>query len=796
MERAQVHVDGVVQSVGFRPFVYRMATDLGLRGTVRNLGDAGVRVELEGPSDRVEAFVHRLRTDPPPLAEIETLTVETERIDGYTHESFRIVESTEEDGGSGTVPPDTAVCESCLADIRDPSSRFYDYWATTCVDCGPRFTVIKDLPYDREMTSMAVFPLCVDCRDDYASPADRRYHAQAIACPACGPTLALQPHDHDADPPEPDAPDGIDPLPDGPGVVDGDAAALEAASAALTDGNLVVLKGIGGAHLACDATDGTAVATLRERTGRPEKPFAVMAPSLDAAEAFASISASEREALTSARRPIVVLSRSGGDLVPTVAPGVHTIGVMLPYSGLHHLLFEHVDQPLVVTSANLPGRPMQKTNRTILDQLWTVADASLCHDRRIVARCDDSVVRFVDGQSTPLRRSRGYVPLPVDAPTPGDTDVLAVGPELDVTAALLSGDQCYLTQHVGDVDRVATFRFLEGAIDHLLELTGQALPPVVAHDTHPSFRTTDYAESLAKRPGVDRVVPVQHHHAHAAGVLLEHDRERALCITADGIGYGSDGTVWGGEVLDATLEDADRVASLAPVPMPGGDRATEFPVRLLVGLLSDWDEAALRSLVDDLGWSFPKAEGLSVVRQQIASGVNTPTTTSAGRFLDAAAALTDVCHERTYEGEPAMKLEAVAADGTPHDIAIPYDSVDERRVVDTPRLMERLVALRRGGATAADVAATAQRALADGLADLAVEAARERDVDAVAFTGGVAYNDAISVRVGAHVRDAGLTYLRNEFVPPGDGGIAYGQAGVAAATAGNGGSSQNSESSS
>jgi len=643
---------------------------------------------------------------------------------------------------------------------------------------------------------MAAFPLCEDCRDDYTSPADRRYHAQAIACPACGPTLVFQPHDHDTDPPAVAAPSDVDPLPDRQTVVEGDAAALDAASEALTDGDVVVLKGIGGAHLACDATDEDAVARLRERTGRPEKPFALMAPSLDAVEAFASVSAPEREALTSPRRPIVVLSQSGGEVAANLAPGLHTLGVMLPYSGLHHILFDRVDRPLVVTSANRPGRPMQHANRTILDQLWTVADGSLCHDRRIVTRCDDSVVRFVGDQSTPLRRSRGYVPLPVAAPTPGDTDVLAVGSELDVTAGLLSGDDCYLTQHVGDVNRVETFQFLTDAIDHLCDLTGQALPSVVAHDAHPSFRTTEYAETLAERPGVDHVVPVQHHHAHAASVLLEHDCDRAVCITADGVGYGSDGTVWGGEVLDATLEDTTRVASLAPVPMPGGDRATEFPVRLLVGLLSEWGETALRSLVDDLAWSFPTREGLSVVSQQIAADINTPTTTSAGRFLDAVAALTDICHERTYEGEPAMKLEAAAVEGRPRDIAVPYKRVDGRRVVDTPRLMERLVGLRRDSVAAADVAATAQRALADGLAELAVDAATTRGVDVIGFTGGVAYNAAISRRIGTHARNAGLTSLRNERVPPGDGGIAYGQAGVAAATAGSSQSGQNSESSS
>jgi hydrogenase maturation protein HypF len=792
MQRATVRIDGVVQSVGFRPFVYRTAVELGLHGTVRNLGDAGVRIELEGPADRVDRFVDRLRTDPPPLATIESLTVETESIDAHSHDDFRIETSRAAGGGTGTVPPDTATCEACLADLRDPSSRFHGYWATACVDCGPRFTVIESLPYDRETTSMAAFPPCADCAADYDDPADRRYHAQAVACPTCGPRLTFHRHGGD-DAAVPAEPDGdVDPLPDAPAATDG--AATAAAAEALGAGDVVVVKGIGGAHLACDATDAAAVERLRDRTGRSRKPFAVMAPSLERVEEFASVSAPERATLTSARRPIVVLGRAGGGLASNLAPGLHTVGVMLPYSGLHHLLFDRLDRPLVVTSANRPGRPMQASNRAIIDQLRDVADASLLHDRRIVARCDDSVVRVLDGAAVPLRRSRGYVPLPLEATVAGagtgGPDVLAVGPERDVTAAVLAGDDCYLTQHVGDVDDVESFAFLRSAIDHLLDLTDASLPPVVAHDAHPAFRTTTYAAELGDRADVCRTVPVQHHHAHAASLLLEHDRRRAVCVTADGVGHGSDGTAWGGEVLDATLTGFERVASLAPVPLPGGDRATRYPVRSLVGLLSGWDDDAIRRLVADLDWSFPRAAELGVVQRQLERGINTPTTTSAGRFLDAVAALADVCHERTYEGEPATKLEAAAVDGSPRQLAVPYDTVDGRPVVDTPRLTERLVALRREGVGAADVAATAQRALADGLARLAVDAAAERGVEGVGLTGGVAYNAAIRRRVAERVRAADRSFLCNERVPPGDGGIAYGQAGVAAATV------QNSESSS
>jgi hydrogenase maturation protein HypF len=781
MERAHVQVDGVVQSVGFRPFVYRTAVDLGLRGRVRNLGDAGVRVVLEGPDDRIETFLAELDANPPPLASVETVAVETEAIDEFGYESFAIAASDAGDAGGGTVPPDTAVCEACLSDIRDPSSRFHDYWATACVDCGPRFTVIEELPYDRGTTSMAAFPLCSDCATEYDTPTDRRYHAQAIACPACGPELRFQPHRRSGDLPAVDAPSGVDPLPRDDSTVDGDGPSLDAAADVLEDGGIVVLKGIGGAHLVCDATRPEAVATLRDRTGRPAKPFAVMAPSMDHVTDLASVSSTERELLQSPRRPIVVLEARDSVLAPTLAPGLHTVGVMLPYSGLHHLLFERFEDPVVATSANRPGLPMQSSNRQILEQLWDVADGSLLHDRRIVQRCDDSVVRSVDGTRTLLRRSRGHVPLPVAAPTPGESDVLALGPERDVTAAVLSGEECYLTQHIGTVTDPGTFGFLQAAVDHLLALTGKQRPPVLAHDAHPAFRTTGYAADRLEDGAADRTVAVQHHHAHAASLLMEHDCSRAVCITADGVGYGPDGTVWGGEVLDATLADADRAAGLAPVPMPGGDRATEFPVRSLVGLLYERGGVDVRSVVDDLDWSAPNADELRVVEQQIEADVNTPVTTSAGRFLDAVAALGDICHERTYEGEPAMRLEAAATDGTPRDVDVPYTTADGRPVVDTPRAAELLVGLWRGGTDAADLAATAQRLLADGLAELALDAADERDVDTVGFTGGVAYNEAISRHVREQVRAADLVYLENEAVPPGDGGIAYGQAGVAAA---------------
>jgi hydrogenase maturation protein HypF len=783
MERATIRANGVVQSVGFRPFVYRTAVNLTLRGTVRNRGDAGALVELEGNSKDIDAFLDELRENNPPLARVETVETERESVREATFSSFEIVESEDTGGGGGTIPPDTAMCEACVADMRNPDSRYHDYWATSCLDCGPRFTIVESLPYDRPTTSMAAFPMCEDCREEFEDPTDRRYHAQAIACPECGPSLQYLPggtvgtvEENSDMPPSEDR----DSFPECQGDPPSDADAIHETAAALTDGGVVVIKGIGGAHVACDATNPDAVAQLRNRTGRPEKPFAVMAPNAETVESFATLTSVERESLTSPQRPILLLDQQGeSKLADNVAPGLHTVGIMLPYSGVHHLLFDDIDVPLVMTSANMPDQPMLTQNRAIVTGLHDVVDGFLLHDRRIVARCDDSVARVVDGERRLVRRSRGFTPTPVPLSGADDARVLGLGPELDMVGGILADSECYLTQYVGDVDTVETFEYLTNAVNHLLGITGLDYPPVVAHDAHPEFLTTEHARQLVDDDAtpVETAVPVQHHHAHAASVLAEHDRQAAVAITVDGVGYGPNGTVWGGEVLDATRADYERVGGLAPVPMPGGDRATRYPARMLAGLLAHRDD--IEPLLATHA-TFPNGtEERDLVLQQLDTGVNTPTTTSAGRFLDAVSAFFGVCDERTYEGEPAQKLEALAARGTPQPVEISYATADDRRVLDTPRLMDRVVELAEDESRA-DVAATAQDALARGIAGLAVDAADERGRDAVALSGGVAYNDHIATRIRERVTDADLTFLGNERVPAGDGGIAYGQVTVAA----------------
>ncbi|MFC7134518.1 MULTISPECIES: carbamoyltransferase HypF [Salinibaculum] len=753
--RAAVRVTGVVQGVGFRPFVYRQAVGAGVDGYVRNTGD-GVDAVFEGPRAAVESVVETIHEDNPPLARVDSATVEWADPEGL--DGFEIRDSTDSGDAGVPVPPDTGVCDACLDDIRDPDSRYHGYWATACVDCGPRFTVVRDVPYDRARTAMDEFPLCADCRESYETPTDRRYHAQTIACPECGPTLRFEAG--------------------GETLADGDAA-IETAGQRLAEGDILAARGIGGTHLVCDATDPAVVERLRERTHRPAKPFALMAPSVDAVRSFAAVDERTEAVLTDVRRPIVLLGRDGdAPWTGAVAPGLHTVGVMLPYAGLHHLLFDYVDGPLVMTSANMPGRPMVTTVAEIDDRLGEVVDGALVHDRDIVARCDDSVVRVVDGDRRFVRRSRGWTPaaLPNPAGTDESPTILALGPEMDATAALADGERVVLTQHLGDVDGPETLSFVREAVNHLTDLTGID-PAVVARDMHPDFLTTAEADRYADE-GLAGPVAVQHHHAHAAALCAEHGVERAVVVTADGTGYGPDGTVWGGEVLDATLSDFERVGGLDTFALPGGEAAVEYPARTLATLLDDTDGVDDRLVATGAVDSRSEA---AVVRQQAEQGVNTPETTSAGRYLDAVAALVGICDRRRYEGEPAQRLEAAASEGTVRDIAVPFTERDGDRVVDTAALVRDLDAL---DAPAADVAATAQDALARGLGEIAVEVARDRGVDTVGFSGGVAYNDAISRRLRAEVESAGLDFLAPDRVPPGDGGIAYGQAVVATARRG------------
>lgn len=746
---AKLTVTGTVQGVGFRPFVAQTAAVNNLAGRVQNT-DAGVEIEFEGPAAAVARAVETVRTDPPRLARIEEVRVAETTPHG--REAFEIIDSTGGEDRTALVPPDTAICADCLAELRDPDSRFHEYWATGCTDCGPRFAVTRGLPYDRERTSLSGFEPCGSCRADYEDRTARRFHAQVIACPDCGPGLSLVESDGAT------AATGVD--------------AVEAAAARLRAGETVAVKGAGGCHLACQATDESAVGRLRADLGRPGKPFATMAPSLSAVREFATVSETAAEALTGRRRPIVLLPRDGPGWLDTVAPGLGTVGVMLPYSGLHHLLFDRLPaDPLVMTSANRPGAPMATTREKLL--ALDAVDAALVHDRPVVNRCDDSVVRVVNGDRRLLRRSRGFVPRPLDRPVLPDAEVLAVGGATDVTTALTREDEVVASQHIGDVSAPATVEAHRAATDRLQDLLGVD-PEVIAHDHHPDYETTGIAR---RRP--EPTVAVQHHHAHAASLLAEHDRERAVVVAADGTGYGPSGVVRGGEVLDAGLADYDRVGGLGRFRLPGGSAAVERPARTAAALLADRDRERAVSLLVESG-EVPARPAAETLLSRAVDDGDSPVTTSAGRFLDAVAALTGICTERRYQGEPAMRLEAAAADGNPVPVDVPTAVRDGQLVVDAAAAMRDLATLAEDR-PAPDVAATAQRVLAAGLAEVALTAAADRGLDAVGFTGGVAYNPRIDRHIRHRVQEAGYAYLGHDEVPPGDAGLAYGQAVVASA---------------
>lgn len=741
-DRRHLLVRGVVQGVGFRPFVYRIASELGLGGSVCNRGDAGVEIVVEGPPAAVDRFVDALEHRPPQLARIDSVDVEILEPIGET--GFAIAPSRDVAGAGGAIPPDTAICSYCIDDVRG-KGRYGDYWATSCTDCGPRFTVIEGLPYDRPQTSMREFPLCPDCAAEYTNPLDRRYHAQTTACPVCGPRLAFDGEQTDA---------------------------LDRAAEALQDGEVVALKGLGGTHLACRARDAAAVEALRARLGRSGQPFALMARDADVAS-FAAPDAEEWALLRRPERPIVVVRRLPGTLPDAVAPGLDTVGLMLPYTGLQILLLDRVGEPIVLTSANRPGRPMWVENDEIVERSRGIADHVLVHDRRIVARCDDSVVRRAGGRTVFIRRSRGYTPerFPIDL---GESAILALGPETGVTFALYLNGAITPSQHIGSVDHLETRKFLRQALDHLQRLIGSGTPRRIACDLHPQFMTSDLARSLARETGAD-VVPVQHHVAHLASAMAEHRLEEAVGVILDGYGYGIDGTAWGGEIFVARDRVVRRVGSLCPVPLPGGDLATRYPLRAAAGYVAAAGVRgdALRSALVGRGMD---AVAAHVVVQQIERGVNAPVTTSAGRFLDAVAAWLGVSRERTYEGEPAMRLEAAARGGRVLEIAVGVREVGDRLEVDLVSAFATLVNMEANGVSVADIAATAQAVLARGTAQAAIRAAQTHQIRAVCLSGGVAVNDAIASEFRRAVEAAGLDVKTNEWVPCGDGGVSFGQA--------------------
>jgi hydrogenase maturation protein HypF len=754
--RVKLHVSGIVQGVGFRPFIYRLAVANDLKGYVRNRGDAGVEIVLEGNPQNIKIFMLGLSEKKPPLAQIDN--VASVEISGENqYENFSIIKSSSEAENAGSViPPDIAICNQCLAELRDPKDPRYEYFFITCTNCGPRFTIIERLPYDRENTTMHEFPLCGFCQSEFDDPNNRRFHAQTVACPDCGPKAYLTTKTGQAV-------SAKDPV--------------REAGKLLSEGSVLAIKGYGGFHIAASTTVEAPLLRLRLAKHRMEKPFAVMARSLLVARGFAEVNSKERELLESPARPIVLLDKSPSyGLSPLVAPNLHNVGVMLPYTGLHYMLFDHVvDAAFVMTSANPPNQPIINDNEEALKVLGGTVDYFLFHNRKIAQRCDDSVMRVHQNRQVFLRRSRGYAPAPIRLAQKAKRCVVGLGGELNNTSCILLADKAFISQHIGDVENVETRGFLQEATGHLVDLTN-CQPQMVACDLHPKFITTEMAKEISQVHGVP-FVQVQHHHAHAAALMAEHNLPEVVCVVCDGYGYGLDGEAWGGEILHCSLDSAKfkRLGHLEAQPLLGGDLASRYPIRVAAAILS-------KSGVNVEPWLMHNSSRLphgeteaKLILNQLRKGGATVETTSMGRVLDAASAVLGVCFERSYEGEPAMKLESTANHGKD---ALCMKPVLRGDVLETTGLLNALFE-GAGSDSTADLAFSAHTYLAGGLADLAVQKAHELGVGAVGFSGGAACNQLLARLMRQAVEAAGLRFVVHEAVPAGDGGVSFGQAVVA-----------------
>ncbi|MEU8577649.1 carbamoyltransferase HypF [Streptomyces asoensis] len=772
--RRRVTVRGVVQGVGFRPYVYGLATGLALAGHVTNTPD-GVVVEVEGAAAAVARFCERIAAQAPPLARVESVHHREVRACGDT--AFTILASRTDGPARTLVSPDTATCADCLAELADPADRRHRHPFVNCTHCGPRFTIVTGVPYDRAHTTMAGFPMCPDCAREYADPADRRFHAQPVACPACGPRLRLLLAGERG----PEDAEGTDPV--------------AGARVLLGRGAILAVKGLGGYHLACDATNEEAVALLRRRKARGDKPFAVMAASADDVRHLVRIGPEERALLEDRARPVVLLRRHPHPSHPAgrpcpagaVAPGSPDLGVLLPYTPLHHLLLGLPGDPegprlLVMTSGNVSGEPIVTDDGEALERLAHLADAWLTHDRPIHVPCDDSVAQVCDGEPLVIRRSRGYAPLPVPLPLPV-RPALAVGGDLKNAFCLGTGRRAWLSAHIGDMDDLGTQRVFARAVAQSASLTG-VRPEVLVTDGHPGYRSARWADrNAAHRP----VVRVQHHHAHVAAAMAEHglDGTRAVIgVAFDGTGHGDDGAVWGGEFLLADYDRSIRFGHLAYVPLPGGDTAVRRPYRMALAHLG---AAGIDRSPDLPCTAACPPDELRVLERQLELGLNCVPTSSMGRLFDAVSSLAGVCHRAGYEAQAAVELEgaalrAPAADTGAYAFALRTGPDEPGGAVraDPAPVLAAIVEDLRAGAGPALIAARFHRAVT-GLVRRICALARERHaLDTVALTGGVFANTLLSGACAAALREDGFTVLRHRLVPPNDGGLALGQLMVAA----------------
>ncbi|HET8732217.1 MAG TPA: carbamoyltransferase HypF, partial [Anaeromyxobacteraceae bacterium] len=718
---------GTVQGVGMRPFVWRAAREAGVTGRVRN-DASGVTVDAFGTPAALDALEARLRAGGPPSARIASFVVTPIPVEPCA--TFEIEESEAGGGRRVTIPPDLSTCEACRREVLDPSDRRFRYPFANCTDCGPRFTIVRDVPYDRAATTMAPFRMCADCAREYRDPADRRFHAEPVACPACGPRVSLA-------------------APDGSPVASTDPVAD--AGRALAEGRIVAVKGIGGFHLACDATSSAAVRTLRQRKRREEKPLAVMVPDVEAAGRIARLSAAERDLLASPERPVVLLRlREGGGLAPGISPDAPTVGLLLPYSPLHHLLLAAAGRPLVVTSGNRSEEPIAFRDADALRRLGGIADLFLLHDREIEARADDSVARVVRGRPLVLRRARGFVPAPVRVARPFPRPVLACGAHLKNAVCLASGSEATLGPHVGDLDDLETLRSFEESIERL-ERFLRVRPALLAHDLHPGYLSTRYAIERAHREGIP-AVGVQHHHAHAVAAMAEHALPGpVLALTWDGTGLGTDGTAWGGELLLAREDGFERLATFRPLPLAGGDRAVREPWRLLLAALDDVGDGALPAEAFPAVAAVPPADR-AVVRRMVAAGVNAPRAHGAGRIFDVVGALALGRGVARHEGQLAVALDGLADASAEGTYPVAVDTSTTPWQLDWRPTVRAAARDALAGVPAGVLSMRFHRALAEGAAELLRHAGRQAGRLPVVATGGVFQNGLLAALLEERIR--------------------------------------------
>ncbi len=745
-KRERIHVNGIVQGVGFRPFIYRIAKQCNLKGYVNNNSD-GVLIEVQGTRKSLKLFDALIRNEAPPLSKITNIQIID--IPLANDKKFKIIETESKENASTFISPDVCVCEDCLNELNDPNDRRFNYPFINCTNCGPRYTIVERIPYDRPFTSMRIFPMCSACEKEYLDPEDRRFHAQPNACPDCGPQLSL----HDCQ--------GHKVTVDDP---------VSKTAQILRDGKIVAIRGLGGFHLAVDAFNENAVDELRSRKGRQGKPFALMAPEIGAIKKYCQVSKAEMKALNHHTRPIVLL-HARGDLaiLDSIAPGNNYLGFMLPYTPLHYLLMEKFDA-LVMTSANFTDEPIAIKNEEALERLETIADYFLFHDREILQRCDDSIIRVVDNIPRVIRRSRGFVPAPLFLKEKTKKNILAVGAELKNTIALSRDNAVFFSQHIGDLDNPAAYSFFENSIGHLQAIL-QLEPELIACDMHPEYLSTKWAKELGLP-----VIEIQHHHAHLAAVMAENNASGpTIGIILDGTGFGTDGTIWGGELLIGDFNSFERFACLEPVAMPGGSVAIKQPWRMALSYLFkvfgdevfELDQPLLNKIPD---------QDVKLIQKMIDRKLNSPLTSSCGRLFDAVSAILGICTEVTFEAEAAIQMEMLL-DNDVNDIDNPI--LNYSGSLSMQSLIKRLVGDLQNMVPASTISAKFHNTLADIFTCVAKQAREQSKINQVALSGGVFQNVCFFNRLVKQLKLNDFEILTHSQVPANDGGLALGQIAIA-----------------